>query len=210
MRACLLAFVLYVLIAPPSVAQKEDLAATWVARNCGTVYDQIFKETPPAQVGLGQISISVVLGGEWVRDTAIRLLLSEKEVKGVVIQSEGKPLCDQLLELRRQKPVLDVNTVVRQVKILRRQVDSHSSPELLRHAKRLLAKDVSLRLDETMYFPGRSIQIRVSGFKEEISVSFSIPEPSADKSARWGSGRTSQPDLRDWVEKLLTILRLEV
>lgn len=206
------ALVFACLVAVPglSVAQREDTAATWVARNCGAVYDRIFQEPSPPRVESGQIAIFVSLGGEWVRDTTIRLVLSENEVQGEAIQSKEKPLCDQLLDLRRRQPALDVETAVQELTIVRRQVSSRKLPELLKHAQRLLSKKVSLRPDETLYFPGRSIQLRVSGFKEEISVSFSVPEPSADKSARWGSGRISQAELRDWVERLLKILELDV
>jgi hypothetical protein len=191
------------------VPGKVDEAATLSGRTCPLVTQLSLSRDVKIEDRHGDsYAVDLWISGEFIRDT--RVVLSEKKgvIKAEVIQAKRKSVCSQLKKLYSSRPSLTPEEASQLISLKMKEYYETKLPQL-----RVLFEEVrnlrfSAKLSDSIFFPSRGITLRLTNGIEKSVVTFVQPEPSADRVTFWGDSAVSQPQAADWVEKLLTLLKL--
>jgi len=212
-RGFFLSFMVLGVLQGPSVqaSGRIDKAATLAARSCQAVTREALSGVNLEElVSDGSLAAEVWIAGEFVPDIRITLWGAEGEVKVEVVQtpSGAGRVCEQLREAYRSNPDLNTEEAAERIKTTIKTHTGATHPELKHLLEALRDLHFSSDLNSSIFFPNRSIILRVANGYEELSVRFNQPEPTADGVAYSGSLAISQLEVSQWVDKLTHTLGL--
>jgi hypothetical protein len=209
MRSAKSLFIAVSLLVPAvAIAGPVDVAATWTAQHCAEVDDAIFSDPEgwASEPSHDLPAVSVRIGGEFNLETQIWLCSSATGLVARVVQAEGTPICQQLQELKKAHPELDVAQAIPLIEVKRLRISERSAPELGKVYRDLQRVHVSVWPYDALFAPARGITVNIRGVHGGFSLSYPEPDPSASSVAYTKGASTPQREMSRWVERLLKSL----
>ncbi len=190
---------------------RDERIATLVARNCGAITRMALSPADPKEKATSSGLIADVwVTGEFIPEIRITLWEANDGVRAEVARTteELGTVCSQLLKLYGSSSSLTPEEASKMVKVAVRVHPESLVPELRQLFDQVRGLRVTAELSDSIFLPGRGVSMSVTNGFERMSVDFSSPEPTAGGVAFSGNPAPSQPQVSEWVDRLLRTLHL--